>query len=408
MEFHPFVPGIIYICNMAVRTGYKGWENLEEYDTYHGTATGVTKPNVPSDPDYVAPVYDPATCSLQEEFLLFTTTSTSPSFAFTLATGSTPVIVEAKSAGTVIYSSTESASSGKTLDLSAGSGNISIWVKGPVGVNGSVTQVVSNSNSVTSENMVAFPNLTRYEFRNNSLTALTVTPAANPDLQYILYNNNSVTGFNPSNFENLFNISAGFNGISSVGTITNVPALEEVSYPGNSLTSFPITSIPLIRAVELQSNNLTWAGLGVSSPVTTIENLFLADNATLTSFDTAMFPNVQGLTIDKTAVSSIVMTNIPDIIYLDITQCPIATFNISTNDDLVSLFCGECTFTADDADPSIIDAVIIKMDANITSGHSLHYDTLVPGGIQPTNASRAAYDSLVLKGTNLQGKVPLP
>jgi len=68
LEIYPHVPRVIY--SMAIRTGYKGWSTLEEYDTYHGTATGVTKPNVPSDPDYVAPVWDPATCQPQTLFKL--------------------------------------------------------------------------------------------------------------------------------------------------------------------------------------------------------------------------------------------------------------------------------------------------------------------------------------------------
>lgn len=45
-------------------TGYKGYSNLEEYNTGTGTATGPTKPNVTSDPDYVEPVYDTGYCPL--------------------------------------------------------------------------------------------------------------------------------------------------------------------------------------------------------------------------------------------------------------------------------------------------------------------------------------------------------
>ena len=55
---------------MALRTGQKGWANLEEFDTFTGAVTGNTKPNAPSDPDYVPPVYDPTTCSPQGEFYL--------------------------------------------------------------------------------------------------------------------------------------------------------------------------------------------------------------------------------------------------------------------------------------------------------------------------------------------------
>lgn len=44
------------------KTGMLNYITLEEYDTYTGNATGLTKPNTPSDPDYVAPIFDPVTC----------------------------------------------------------------------------------------------------------------------------------------------------------------------------------------------------------------------------------------------------------------------------------------------------------------------------------------------------------
>jgi hypothetical protein len=45
-------------------TGYKGYTNLEQYFLDNGTATGFIKPNDVSDPDYIAPVYDPIFCPL--------------------------------------------------------------------------------------------------------------------------------------------------------------------------------------------------------------------------------------------------------------------------------------------------------------------------------------------------------
>lgn len=48
----------------GIRTGYKGWTTLEEYLIYDGSATGTEKPNVITDPNYVAPVYDLTTCNL--------------------------------------------------------------------------------------------------------------------------------------------------------------------------------------------------------------------------------------------------------------------------------------------------------------------------------------------------------
>jgi hypothetical protein len=45
-------------------TGYKAYTNLEQYYLDSGVATGLTKPNSPSDPDYIAPFLDLTFCSL--------------------------------------------------------------------------------------------------------------------------------------------------------------------------------------------------------------------------------------------------------------------------------------------------------------------------------------------------------
>jgi len=44
-------------------TGTKIYTILVEYNSRTGLPTGRVKPNVPSDPDYVPPVYDPVNCA---------------------------------------------------------------------------------------------------------------------------------------------------------------------------------------------------------------------------------------------------------------------------------------------------------------------------------------------------------
>src|SRR5258705_1233372 len=43
-------------------TGYKSFASLEQYYTDDNSATGITKPNINTDPDYIAPVLDTVTC----------------------------------------------------------------------------------------------------------------------------------------------------------------------------------------------------------------------------------------------------------------------------------------------------------------------------------------------------------
>jgi len=49
-------------------TGYKSFANLELYYTDDNSSAGVTKPNIVSDPDYIAPVLDTATCAPSERY----------------------------------------------------------------------------------------------------------------------------------------------------------------------------------------------------------------------------------------------------------------------------------------------------------------------------------------------------
>lgn len=51
------------VTSGGVNTGYSTFTTLEQYYTDTNTATGVTKTNVNTDPDYIAPVSDPANCS---------------------------------------------------------------------------------------------------------------------------------------------------------------------------------------------------------------------------------------------------------------------------------------------------------------------------------------------------------
>ncbi|KRT13714.1 hypothetical protein ASU31_23035 [Pedobacter ginsenosidimutans] len=49
-------------------TGYVGYSTLEQYIISNGSATGVTKPNISSDEDYIGPVKDESVCPPQQRF----------------------------------------------------------------------------------------------------------------------------------------------------------------------------------------------------------------------------------------------------------------------------------------------------------------------------------------------------
>lgn len=59
-----------------MNTGYKKYNILEQYNLDTGQLTGITKPNSPLDPDYIAPVYDIIACPIGTSTTTTTTTST--------------------------------------------------------------------------------------------------------------------------------------------------------------------------------------------------------------------------------------------------------------------------------------------------------------------------------------------
>src|SRR5690606_36727360 len=121
-----------------------------------------------------------------------------------------------------------------------------------------------------------------------------------------------------------------------------------ISYLGNVLTYIDTDNMPLLRTAELQSNQLTQAGIDFSMNPG-LRSLYLADNIGITAFTGSDTPDLVALTLDKTGITALNPALMPDLQALDITQCNIAAFSINSNDELVDLRCGGCTFTSDTA-----------------------------------------------------------
>lgn len=61
--------GLYCIVESGSRTGDAAYSTLEQYDTITGLSTGVTKPNSPSDPDYIDSFEDLLTCPIGAEYV---------------------------------------------------------------------------------------------------------------------------------------------------------------------------------------------------------------------------------------------------------------------------------------------------------------------------------------------------
>jgi hypothetical protein len=85
-------------------TGYQAYTTLEQYYVLTGLPTGVTKPNDPGDPDYVAPVLNLIDCPLPTTT---STTSTTTTAEPTTSTTTTTTTAEPTTTSTTSTTTTE-------------------------------------------------------------------------------------------------------------------------------------------------------------------------------------------------------------------------------------------------------------------------------------------------------------
>lgn len=119
-----------------MNTGIKAYTDLEQYYLDNGTATGVTKPNNPSDPDYAAPVLDLTFCPLPSA-----SPSVTPTISITPSTTATPSVTPSVTP-TVTPSVTPSISITPSI-------SVSISITPSISVTPSFTPTISVTPSIT-------------------------------------------------------------------------------------------------------------------------------------------------------------------------------------------------------------------------------------------------------------------
>lgn len=293
----------------GIRTGDQGYENLRDQ------LSGYVKPNVPGDPNYVAPSPSPS-CPEEETHPMFRTRSKSSYYTFGVESNGTVIKIISHLPDGSIGQIYESAARNKILNLDSGQpGASTIYTAGNLGY----------------------------------MTNITLLGAPSAGVEWI--------------------------------DITSYPNINTLDLTGNPISSLPnLSSYPIV---------------------------YLSISGTLiSSFDSSQVPNVQVLFIDNTPITSLNNSAIPNVVSLNVSSTQIPTMNISPNNALTEFRCAGCPFTIDGANPATIDAIIIKMDQNITSGGRLEYGVNNTTGIQPSSAAAAAYNSLISKGCVIVGRQP--
>lgn len=310
----------VCVLNDGVRTGFKEWTTLEEYDTYHNTVTGVTKPNVPGDPDYVAPVWDATTCEPQVEKLLFTTNNTGVSTILSIwfnqfdGPASEDLFLVSKKSGTIINEQLipTGGLGPETFDLS--DQEVSVYVKGAASLFDNIVQlsldgVGGGDWGIDAIYPEIFPLLTKLNVSGQgSLT--TIDFASNTSLDRLEISRNSITGaLDTSMLPNLVALEFYENNITSVSSPTNHPNLIYFNSTGNGAITgaLDFTGCPDIQTIYANNCNLT--GVNVVG-CADLKTLGINNNNNLSqSFDFTSNPELEDFNADNCPLTDVTWSN---------------------------------------------------------------------------------------------------
>src|SRR5690606_9128636 len=128
----------------------------------------------------------------------------------------------------------------------------------------------------------------------------------------------------------------------------------------------------------------------------------------ITSLDLEVNEDLYSLDISGCSITSLDIDHL-DLINLRVGGSSLSSLDIEPFTNLIELAVNDCSFLT----PSVIDEYIIQLDNNGKFAPPggpypvLLYSLNNFSGVQPTNASRAAYDSLISKGWTITGRPPL-
>ena len=193
-----------------------------------------------------------------------------------------------------------------------------------------------NNNQFTSLDVSNNTKLEILDCHKNQLTSLDVSN--NTALINLFCYKNQLTSLDVSNNTNLITIQCDYNQITSIN-LTNNTELETLTMGGNKLTSLDVSSCSGLYDLHCFSNQLT--SLDVSN-LTNLEDLYCFSNQ-LTSLDVSnntalMYLNCESnqlttldvskntlleeLTCGKNLFEELTITNMENLVFLDIVNCP--------------------------------------------------------------------------------------
>lgn len=239
----------------GVRTGEVGWSILAEYDNINEVFTGATKPNTPSDPDYVSPIMDEGICPIQMEFIrlgVLSAEKSSQSITFGITSEdefNVQVRVGSDYYGALIDETGDVSSGEYTLDLPIAQGEYSIYLLIPTANYDGVSEI-----SITG---AYFKSAFFGEVKN--ITSLILDQSSIPASHNLVFNILDI-----SSNVNLTTLRVIHHNISSINLSTN-NILQEINVSrGVSLSSLTIGSWSSLNILRVHDSLFTGTNYSTS------------------------------------------------------------------------------------------------------------------------------------------------
>lgn len=312
------------VIESDVRTGYMGWSDLEEFDTFTNQPTGNTKPNDPSDPDYIAPSWDPVSCEPQVMKMLFKTdnsgTTTVVPFQFNKVSLGDPgeIYIVVKKGGTLVKEVAINTPLGSIQNIDIEEDDVEVYFKGPAEAFDEIYEFeiplpATDSNGIIEVYPEIFPNLNTLGVYNQSLNNLSQLNDSLEELtdleELIIYNNDLSGALLLTNNTNLQYLSFFDNDITGCTSPTNFPdlryfnAAENPSFTGN----YDFTSCPDMEEIIAFNCDITGATI---TGLTNLVRFDMGNNTNLIAgYDFTSNPNIEVINLQNCPVTSTIWSS---------------------------------------------------------------------------------------------------
>ena len=206
----------------------------------------------------------------------------------------------------------------------------------------SLTRLFCANNNLADLNIASNPNLEILDCSNNKLQVLDISN--NNNLVEVNCNSNQITNLSTSavNNNSLVEISCSNNELNTL-LVTNYLALTTLNCRSNALTQLDITSNTALEVLDFSDNDLADINLSGKANLIAVSG----SQNQLTEVDDLTSAVLETLVLDNNQINqlSTVLSGLPAIKYLSISNNQLTDLNVSSNNNLIELNVGNNQLT---------------------------------------------------------------